>query len=83
MAMGETMENPLPPESTIWWINDKNSRARAEGHPVPSWEELSLQYQAEFGKGLSASQMERLFTTWQKIEEKKQAPPSNAPRGQS
>ncbi len=40
MAMGEAMENPLPPESTIWWINEQNSRARAEWRPVPSWEEF-------------------------------------------
>ncbi len=66
------INNPLLPESTIGWIIARHSHAQVEGRPKPSWEELSQQYQEEFGKGPSANQLERLFATWQKIKEKKQ-----------
>ncbi len=73
--------NPVLPVSTIGWIVAQQSQARAEGRPLPSWEELSLRYIEEFGKGPTASQMERLFSTWQKIKEKKQVSPADTPAG--
>ncbi len=44
---------------------------------LPSWDELAAEYNAEFGSGPTASQMQRLYETWQRIQEHKQALPKD------